>query len=180
LNSVVREKLDDLIARNCAIYVGDANGADKAIQQHFADRQYPHVIIYCMDRCRNNIGAWPTKRIGHLGTPKDFAYYAAKDRAMAEDAKCGLMLWDGRSKGTLNNIQNLLHLGKKTLVYLGTDRTFHKLSSEEDLQRLLNRCDPTAVADARRQIKSKLSAHDQISHSKPLACPVAGLTNEAR
>jgi hypothetical protein len=45
-----------------------------------------------------------------VGRSKDFAYYAAKDLAMAQDAKCGVMLWDGRSKGTLNNIQNLLRL----------------------------------------------------------------------
>ena len=83
LNSVIRGKLDDLIARNCAIYVGDANGADKAIQQHFADRGYPHVTVFCMDRCRNNVGSWPTKRISHVGKSKDFAYYAAKDLAMA-------------------------------------------------------------------------------------------------
>ena len=82
-----------------------------------------------MDRCRNNVGSWPTKRISHVGRSKDFAYYAAKDLAMAQDAKCGVMLWDGRSKGTLNNIQNLLRLGKKTLVYIGTDKAFHKLSS---------------------------------------------------
>jgi hypothetical protein len=70
-----------------------------------------------MDRCRNNVGPLPTKRIGHLGRSKDFAYYAAKNLAMAQDAKCGVILWDGRSKGKLNNIQNLLGLGKKTLVY---------------------------------------------------------------
>lgn len=163
LNSVIRGKLDDLIARNCAIWVGDANGADKAIQRHFADRGYPHVTVFCMDRCRNNVGSWPTNRISHAGRSKGFAYYAAKDLAMARDAKCGVMLWDGRSKGTLNNIQNLLRFGKKTLVYIGPDKEFYKLSSEEDLQRLLKRCDATAVANAQRQIKSKLSVHGQTS-----------------
>jgi hypothetical protein len=163
LNSVIREKLDDLIARNRAIYVGDANGADKAIQQHFADQRYPHVTVYCMERCRNNVGSWPTKRVSHSGKSKDFAYYAAKDLAMAQDAKCGVMLWDGRSKGTLNNIQNLLRLGKKTLVYFGPDKVFHKLSSDEDLLRLLDLCDSAAVENAQQQIKSKLAAHDQMS-----------------
>ncbi len=163
LNSVIREKLDDFIAGNCAIYVGDASGADKAIQQYLAARGYGHVTVYCMDRCRNNVASWPTKRINCGVNSKNFAYYAAKDRAMAEEAKCGMMLWDGRSKGTLNNIQNLLRLGKKTLVYLATDKAFHKLSSEEDLQHLLQRCDATSVANAQRQIKGKLSGQDQMS-----------------
>jgi len=163
LNSVIREKLDDFIARNCAIFVGDANGADKAVQQHFADRGYRHVTVYCMDRCRNNIGSWPTKQISRPASSKDFAYYAAKDRAMTQDAKCGVMLWDGKSKGTLNNIQNLINSGKKALVYLGPEKAFHKLSSPEDLLKLLDRCDSTVIANAQRQIKTKLSADDQLS-----------------
>jgi hypothetical protein len=74
LNSIIREKLDDLISRNCQILVGDANGADKAVQQHFLDRGYRNVTIYCMDRCRNNLGAWPLKHITQPGGAKDFAY----------------------------------------------------------------------------------------------------------
>jgi hypothetical protein len=163
LNAVIRKKLDELTARNCAIFVGDASGADKAIQQHFADRAYEHVTVYCMERCRNSVGTWPTKQVAHAGTAKDFAYYAAKDLAMARDAKCGVMLWDGRSKGTLNNIQNLVRPGKRTLVYFGPERVFHKLVSEEDLRRLLDRCEPAVVEHALRQIRSRLSTHDQLS-----------------
>jgi hypothetical protein len=40
---------------------------------------------------------------------------------MAQDAQCGVMLWDGKSKGTLNNIQELLSAGKKTLVYFAPE-----------------------------------------------------------
>jgi len=163
LNSVIRKKLDDLIARNCAIFVGDANGADKAVQQHFAERGYRHVTVYCMDTCRNNLGSWPTKQINRPEASRDFAYYAAKDLVMAQDAKCGVMLWDGKSKGTLNSIQNLIRSGKKTLVYLGPEKGFHKASSEKDLLRLLDRCDSTVIESAQRQIKSKLSAENQLS-----------------
>ena len=154
LNDELRAKLDDFMARGCTIFVGDANGADKAIQQYLAARQYSEVVVYCMDRCRNNAGSWPTKRVNGCGGSgaRDFAYYAEKDRAMATDAKCGMMLWDGASKGTLNNIQNLLAEGKKTLVYFSPERTFYKLTSGDDLQGLLDRCRPEAIADARRRI----------------------------
>ena len=40
-------------------------------------------------------------------------YYRAKDLAMVEDADCGFMIWNGESKGTLNNILNLLYMDKK-------------------------------------------------------------------
>jgi hypothetical protein len=162
LNGVIRDKLDDLIKRQCMIFVGDANGADKAVQRHFASRGYEYVLVYCMDHCRNNLGKWPAK---HVQTPSErtgFAYYAAKDLAMAHDAKCGLMLWDGKSKGTLNNIQQMITAGKKALVYLAPERTFHKLSTEQDLYDLLQRCDQSAIRQAQQQIRTKLPTTDQL------------------
>ena len=162
LNSTIREKLDDFISRRCAILIGDANGADKAVQEHFADRQYPHVVVYCMSHCRNNLGNWPTRHVEAPGARKDFAYYAAKDLAMAQDAKCGVMLWDGRSKGTLNNVQQLLRQGKKALVYLAPEKVFHKLSTTQDMEELLGRCDSDSVQEAQRRIRAQLPVLDQL------------------
>jgi len=156
LNTTILGKLDDLIGRGCLIFVGDANGADKAVQQHLANRGYAHVVVYCMSDCRNNIGNWPTKNVTSTSSRRDFAYYAAKDNAMASDAKCGIMLWDGKSKGTLNNIQALVRSGKKTLVYLASNQAFHKIVTQADLDALLERCDPAAVQRAQQSIAAKL------------------------
>jgi hypothetical protein len=49
---------------------------------------------------------------------------------MAREAKCGLMLWDGKSKGTLNNILNLIAAEKRTLVYFAPTRDFHVMASQ--------------------------------------------------
>lgn len=163
LNSVVRAKLDDLIARGCTILIGDANGADKTVQQHLAYRNYRHVIVYCVDRCRNNLGRWPTNTVAAPEGQKGFAFYAVKDAAMARDANCGVMLWDGKSKGTLNNIQNLVGMGKKTLVYLAPEKAFHKLASNQDLRELLRRCDPAKVREAQREIRDKIPHGSQLS-----------------
>ncbi len=167
LNSTIREKLDDLISRQCEILIGDANGADKAVQEHFAQQHYQSVTVYCMHRSRNNVGNWPTKHVEAPGGRKEFAYYAAKDLAMAEDAKCGVMLWDGKSKGTLNNIQQLLSQSKKVLVYLAPEKAFHKLSTTMDLQEVLQRCDADSVQEAQRQIRTKLNVLNQISFQPP-------------
>lgn len=161
-NAIICDKLDDLIRRNCTILVGDANGADKAVQQHMAIRSYRNVIVYCMDECRNNLGNWSTNRVSIPGARKDFSYYAAKDFAMAQDARCGVMLWDGKSKGTLNNIQQLVSAGKKTLVYFAAEKTFHKLSSVKQLEELLQRCNPAAIHEAQRQIRIKIPAAGQL------------------
>ena len=63
LNDLIRAQMDDLMRKGCMILIGDANGADKAVQQHFADCQYRNVIVFCMDRCRNNVGGWETRSI---------------------------------------------------------------------------------------------------------------------
>lgn len=163
MNSVIRERLDDFIRRGCAIFVGDANGADKAVQRYFADCGYNNLVVYCVNECRNNIGGWQTRRVSVPSGTAGFAYYAAKDLTMAEEAKCGVMLWDGKSKGTLNNIQTLIHSRKKALVYFAPTKTFYKLSSEDDLQELLARCNKQRIQEAQRQLQAKLSPVHQFS-----------------
>lgn len=41
---------------------------------------------------------------------------------MSNDCDCAFMIWDGYSKGTLNNINRLSKLGKKVNVYTTTER----------------------------------------------------------
>ena len=145
LNAAIVERLDDLIQKKCQIFIGDANGADKAVQQHFADRNYRNVTVFCMGTCRNNVGDWDFRRIEAHSSRKDFMYYATKDITMAREAKCGVMLWDGKSKGTLHNILNLIAANKKVLVYFSPEKAFHKLSTPEDVDSLLSRCDPDEI-----------------------------------
>ncbi len=140
LNAVIRGRLDDLMNRGCTIFIGDANGADKAVQTYFAEHSYGNVVVFCMEECRNNVGGWQTRRIEPPNTRKDFSYYAAKDFVMSQEAQCGVMLWDGKSKGTLQNILNLVGSGKRTLVYFAPTKDFHVLANEQDLHTLLARC----------------------------------------
>jgi hypothetical protein len=137
LNAPVRERLDDFIRRGDTILVGDANGADKAVQTHFASRGYRNVLVFCTEHCRNNVGEWPIKSIKPQSRRRDFNYYAAKDIAMAQEAKCGVMLWDAKSRGTLQNVRNLAGAGKRTLLYFAPTRKFHVINTEEDLRTVL-------------------------------------------
>jgi len=141
LNAVIRARIGDVvISRDHTVIVGDANGADKAVQQYLADRQYPHVVVFCMENCRNNIGSWPTRTVEPPAGSTGFAYYSAKDLVMAQEAKCGLMLWDGKSKGTLQNMLKLIGPGKRALVYFAPTRDFHVVANEADLQTLFALC----------------------------------------
>lgn len=82
---------------------------------------------------------------------------------MADDASCGVMLWDGESKGTLNNIQNLLAAGKKTLVYFSPEESFHKIETQDDLGLLLAHCDPNAIVTAQRKIERAAVRQETLS-----------------
>jgi hypothetical protein len=141
LNAGIRARLDDLIRRRCTIFIGDAKGADKAVQQYLAKQHYTNVIVFCMEQCRNNIGSWPTRNVQPPTDRKDFTYYAAKDVVTSREAKCGVMFWDGKSKGTLHNMLNLIGAGKKTLVYFAPTKDFYVLATKADLQSLLARCE---------------------------------------
>ena len=46
LNEVIRERLDEFMRRGCTVLVGDANGADKAVQMYFASRHYTKVVVF--------------------------------------------------------------------------------------------------------------------------------------
>jgi hypothetical protein len=150
LNARLRARIDDFMRRGDTILIGDANGADKAVQEYLAANGYRNVTVYCMRECRNNAGEWPTRNVKPPGARRDFSYYAAKDMVMAEEARCGVMLWDAKSKGTLKNMLNLVGAGKRTLVYFAPTQEFHVLATEQDLQELLALCERRDVETAVR------------------------------
>lgn len=59
---------------------------------------------------------------------KEFDYYSVEDRAMAETAEYGLMLWDGKSKGTVPNVVNLSRDHRPVLVYIAPSRQFRTIN----------------------------------------------------
>lgn len=122
--------------------IGDANGADRAMQKYLAEKSYKNVLIFCAgNNCRNNIGGWETRLIQSDRVNKDFQYYAIRDEKMSDEADYGFMVWDGKSKGTLNNIVNLVERKKLVIVYLSPKRKFVTLRSDSDLAELLSFCD---------------------------------------
>ena len=55
LNDSIRSRLDELIERRLWMFVGDANGADRALQQYLANRGYDRVIVYAVSGMLRNI-----------------------------------------------------------------------------------------------------------------------------
>jgi probable addiction module antidote protein len=117
LSEQVQERLHKVTSSGAHVIVGDANGADKAVQKFLLDNAYQNVTVFCSgDFCRNNLGHWETQSISASDQAKGFDFYAAKDRAMAHNADFGLMIWDGKSVGTILNILRLVRAGKKAVL----------------------------------------------------------------
>jgi len=138
----VEEKLGNICHKNYTVLVGDADGVDSAVQRYFSDHQYRNVIVFaCEGKARNNIGNWDVRNIAIPKKLRGFDYYAVKDKAMSVDADCGFMIWNGESRGTLNNIINLRNADKMPVVYLTKTKLFYKIDSAEKLQELLAVCE---------------------------------------
>jgi len=157
LNRAVRERADAIIAQGFTVLVGDADGADAAMQEYLSGRQYGKVIVFCTGPvCRNNVGHWPARQVTpEAGVRRGFRYYALKDERMAQEATYGFVMWDGRSKGTFNNIVNLLRQSKKVLVYFSPSKVFHCLTTRRDLASLLADRGPQALAELERELRIK-------------------------
>lgn len=120
LDYAVKDELDKYMNGELEILVGDAYGIDSLVQRYLKEHDYDNVTVYASNgRARNNIGGWQVEKIevpsGVFG--RDF--YTYKDVAMTNDCDSALMIWDGRSIGTLNNIMRLRSLHKRCIVYSG-------------------------------------------------------------
>lgn len=118
LPAEIKHRLDNVINSGHRVVVGDANGADKAVQKHLHDALYDKVTVFCSGASsRNNLGHWQTRNIDAPKSSKGFQFYAAKDREMAREADFGLMIWDGKSPGTVLNVLRLVRAGKIAVLF---------------------------------------------------------------
>lgn len=149
LPAEVKSRVDTMIDKGFQILVGDANGADKAVQAYLAEKTYPHVVVHCMERHRrNNAGHWLTREVAAPRGARGFDFYSAKDRVMADAAEYGLILWDGKSKSTINNVVNLSRVGRPVIVYVAPKKRFLTVKAFHDLAAVLAQGEPESVERA--------------------------------
>ncbi|MBB3999753.1 addiction module antidote protein [Aureimonas pseudogalii] len=152
----VKKRLDNVIASHHQVIVGDANGADKAVQKHFLDAHYSNVTVFCSgDAPRNNLGSWTTHHVDVPKGTKGFQFYAAKDREMAREADFGLMIWDGKSPGTVLNVLRLVQEGKISVLFNVPDKLAVNVKTVDQYRDFIQRCDPAFRADLRERATSQ-------------------------
>lgn len=156
LPSEVKKRLDNVVASGHRVIVGDANGADKAVQKHFHDIHYDKVTVFCSGASpRNNLGTWLTH---HVDAPnaKGFQFYAAKDREMAREADFGLMIWDGKSPGTILNVLRLVIAGKIAVLFNVPDKDVVNIKSVDAWRNFIAHCS----SELRRDVKERATSDE--------------------
>jgi len=152
LPSEVKKRLDNVVASGHSVIVGDANGADKAVQKHFHDIHYDKVTVFCSGASpRNNLGTWLTHHVDAPKHAKGFQFYAAKDREMAREADFGLMIWDGKSPGTVLNVLRLAIAGKIAVLFNVPDKDVVNIKSVDAWRNFIAHCSE----DLRRDVKER-------------------------
>ncbi len=141
LSTPVKERLDNIIAQSLLVFIGDASGADKAVQKYLADVSYGNVVVFCSgENFRNNLGKWKVKYIKAANNIKGFQFYALKDREMARQADFGFMIWDGKSAGTVLNVLRLIRAGKKAVLCNIQEKQFIHFKTTNDWEEFISQC----------------------------------------
>lgn len=152
LPSEVKKRLDNVVASGHRVIVGDANGADKAVQKHFHDIHYDKVTVFCSGASpRNNLGTWLTHHVDAPKNAKGFQFYAAKDREMTREADFGLMIWDGKSPGTVLNVLRLAIAGKIAVLFNVPDKDVVNIKSVDAWRNFIAHCSD----ELRRDVKER-------------------------
>lgn len=124
--------LDKMIENECEILVGDALGVDSQVQEHFKNKGYIYLTIYTIEKEPRNKKSdeFDVKKvkIDELEKDENKIEYdkpqanskptnrekqGKKDMKMVEDCDFALCIWDGKSKGSYNNMLNLIKSNKK-------------------------------------------------------------------
>lgn len=159
IDKKVKERVDNIINSNFPILLGDADGVDTSIQELVKSKEYKDVVIYCSgDNVRNNIGRWEVRKIMTDYKKNTRLFFTAKDIQMAKECDYGLMVWDSKSTGTLNNVYELLSQEKKSLVFVNKMKTFIKVTDIDEFEKLTSFMSSSAFekADKKIQVREKI------------------------
>ena len=159
LDPKVKGRIDNIVASEFDVVVGDADGADTSIQTYLFSLGYSKTTVYCSGSLpRNNVGNWPVRIAETKHSEGSRAFFTAKDLAMAEIADYGLMIWDTKSTGTLSNVIELLARKKKSVVFVNKEKAFKTVGTVEQLEELVG-----CMADhAKRKANEKIRLSDRI------------------
>ncbi len=139
LDENITIKLNNICEKQYDVLIGDAEGIDSSVQKFLQEKLYKNVKIYASNGiARNNYGGWKIENVQVNKNITGFEFYTKKDYKMAEEADIGFMIWNGKSKGTFNNIINLLNLNKDVFLYYSENKKFYNFTKIKDFEKFIN------------------------------------------
>lgn len=155
LDPEVKARIDRAIAQGDTLVIGESAGIDSCVQAYLQERGAGCAVVYSSgsEPPRSNVGDWPVEHVEVThAEPGTRAFFAGKDTALAQAADWGLMVWNGRSSGTLRDVVELLRRGKTSVVFLHENKVFVEVRSLGDFDRLIARMSEAARRDADKEI----------------------------
>lgn len=138
LDNNVLIKLENICNKKYNILIGDANGIDYSVQKFLQFKSYSNVTVFASNGIvRNNLGKWEIQKVFVDSGVTGFNFYAKKDYEMTKEADIGFMIWNGESKGTFNNIINLLELNKEVILYYTVRKKFYHFTQMDEFKEFL-------------------------------------------
>ena len=114
--------IDQFIENNDEILIGDCYGIDAVVQKYIESKGFSNVTVYCSGVIPRNNFTSSAKIRSCAEAAKGLsgnAFHYVKDIQMANDCDQALMIWDGESKGTAENIRRMKEMGKPFVVIRG-------------------------------------------------------------
>jgi predicted XRE-type DNA-binding protein len=179
LHESVQERINKIVSFDFDVVVGDADGADKSIQECLQKYRASRVTVYCTGNApRNNVARWPICKVRSTARVGSRAYFTAKDLEMARRSDYGLMIWDCKSTGTLSNVIELLKEKKKSVVFVNKNSDFVTISDKIGLDHLLT----FMSEDARVKAEEKIGLSSKIASiaQEPLSLDETGDSHHSR
>ncbi|MEA1892268.1 MAG: hypothetical protein U9N33_06100 [Campylobacterota bacterium] len=124
LPKVVEKSLKTIQEKNIKILVGDAKGIDSLVQDYFSQNTYYNLnicSIYETPRNRINNNFKTILIEADMDIKSERKKQEKKDEYMSLNSDYSFVIWDGKSKGSFNNIQRALENDKLLKVYYTKD-----------------------------------------------------------
>lgn len=122
----VETSINKIIEQNISILVGDADGMDTMVQNYCKKKNYKNVTVYSIYTSpRYKVPEFNKKYITvSTDSKKERERQKEKDAAMTNDSDYSLVIWDGKSKGSYQNILRAIESNKKVKVFLQSENRY--------------------------------------------------------
>ena len=124
--SCVENSINRIMEQNIHVLVGDAKGIDTVIQNYLKRHNYLNVTVYSIYHSpRYKVPEFHEKHVPvNTNLKKERDRQQEKDAAMTIASDYSLVIWDGKSNGSYQNILRAIEHEKKIKIYLHSENKF--------------------------------------------------------